>query len=236
MPSPRAALGPNCSAAPRIGKYRGQNLADRIPALDLLLQQVRSCQLCAPHLPLGPRPVLQCHASARILIVGQAPGRKVHDTGIPFNDPSGERLRDWLGIDRDTFYDPETVALLPMGFCYPGSGKSGDLPPRPECAATWRQALLAQLGNVQLTVVLGKYAQDYHLGKSSEPLVQRVRRWQDYWPELLPMPHPSPRNNRWLRNNPWFEAEVVPALQERVKDILGAKRKSNPGSARREKT
>ena len=198
-------------------------MADLIATTDTLsklLQEVRACQICEPHLPLGARPVLQCHASARILIVGQAPGRKVHDTGIPFNDPSGDRLRDWLGVDRQVFYDPGLIALLPMGFCYPGSGKSGDLPPRPECAATWRAALLAELQRVELTIVLGKYALDWHMGKSSLSIGERVRNWGEHWPDMLPMPHPSPRNNRWLRNNPWFEAEVIPALQARVAACL----------------
>jgi uracil-DNA glycosylase len=185
-----------------------------------LLADVRSCRLCEAALPLGARPVLQLHPDARILIAGQAPGRKVHDTGIPFNDPSGIRLRQWLGIDRDTFYDPQTVALLPMGFCYPGTGKHGDLPPRAECAATWRRPLLEQLPQIELTLVLGQYAQAWHLGGPRVGVTARVRDWRTHWPALVPLPHPSPRNNRWLSQNPWFEAELLPALQARVDHIL----------------
>lgn len=185
-----------------------------------LLDDVRRCTLCAPSLPLGPRPVLQFHPDARILVAAQAPGRRVHDTGLPFNDPSGDRLRDWMGIDRETFYDPTQLAIIPMGFCYPGKGPSGDLPPRPECAQTWHHHLLAQLPNLELTLVIGQYAHAYHLGKSHETLTRRVANWRDYWPDKLPMPHPSPRNNLWLRRNPWFEAEVVPALRARVSGLL----------------
>ncbi|UZJ43472.1 uracil-DNA glycosylase family protein [Marinimicrobium sp. C6131] len=185
-----------------------------------LLDDVRRCTLCAPSLPLGPRPVLQFHPDARILVAAQAPGRRVHDTGLPFNDPSGDRLRDWMGIDRETFYDPTQLAIIPMGFCYPGRGRSGDLPPRPECAQTWHHHLLAKLPNLELTLVIGQYAHAYHLGKSRGTLTQRVANWRDYWPDKLPMPHPSPRNNLWLRRNPWFEAEVVPALRTRVAGLL----------------
>ncbi len=185
-----------------------------------LLDDVRHCTLCSPSLPLGPRPVLQFHPDARILVASQAPGRRVHETGLPFNDPSGDRLRDWMGIDRETFYDPTRLAIIPMGFCYPGKGRSGDLPPRPECAQTWHQHLLAQLPNLELTLVIGQYALAYHLGKSRDTLTQRVANWREYWPEKLPMPHPSPRNNLWLRRNPWFEGEVVPELRGRVAKLL----------------
>jgi len=164
--------------------------------------------------------VLQVDARAKILIAGQAPGRKVHESGLPFDDASGERLRQWLGISNETFYDPSKLAILPMGFCFPGTGKSGDLPPIPLCAQTWRDALLAQLPNIELTIVLGKYAQDYHLGKSSMNVTQRVQAWQDTWPEMIALPHPSPRNNIWLKRNTWFERDVVPALKSRVKEIL----------------
>jgi uracil-DNA glycosylase len=165
--------------------------------------------------------VLQASASARILVVGQAPGRKVHDTGIPFNDPSGERLRDWLGVSREVFYDSKQVALVPMGFCFPGTGKAGDLPPRPECVAAWRAALLAHLQQVQLTVVLGQYALDYHLPPPKASVTQRAQAWRSYAPQLFPLPHPSPRNNRWLKYNPWFETELLPALRLRVQHVLG---------------
>lgn len=190
--------------------------------LSHLLARVRQCTVCADHLPLPPRPVVQAAASARILIVGQAPGRRVHDTGLPFNDPSGDRLRDWMGIDRDAFYNAEQVAILPMGFCYPGKGKSGDLPPRPECAPTWREALLARLPNVELTLAIGQYAQQWHLGPACRSVTETVSQWQAVWPELVPLPHPSPRNNLWLRRNPWFEDRVVPALRQRVTEVLQA--------------
>ncbi len=163
--------------------------------LPTLLAQVRACTLCAAHLPLGPRPVFQIHPAARILIAGQAPGRKVHETGVPFNDPSGERLRAWLGMPREVFYDAHQVALVPMGFCYPGTGQSGDAPPRPECAATWRAPLLAHLKQVQLTLVIGQYAHAYHLPQTRGTLTDAVRAWPQYAPELFPLPHPSPRNN-----------------------------------------
>ncbi|WP_448248957.1 uracil-DNA glycosylase family protein [Thalassotalea agariperforans] len=185
-----------------------------------LLSNIRSCHLCHEHLPLGPRPVIQFDPRAKILIAGQAPGKKVHETGIPFDDPSGKRLREWLGIDNDVFYDEKHIAILPMGFCFPGTGKSGDLPPRPECAATWRAELLDNLKHLELTLVIGKYAQEYHLGKSGSSVTEIVSTWQTYWPEIVPLPHPSPRNNRWLRNNPWFEAELVPRLQKRVSEVL----------------
>lgn len=183
-----------------------------------LLREVRACRICAEVLPLGPRPVVQAEAGARLLIVGQAPGLKVHETGIPFNDPSGDRLREWLGMSRDEFYNPERVAILPMGFCYPGRGKSGDNPPRPECAPAWRQNLLDQLPDIELTLLVGRYAQDWHLGKGRS-LTERVRHWQDYGPKYFPLPHPSPRNNLWLRRNPWFEQELLPELKERIARI-----------------
>lgn len=189
--------------------------------LESLLVDVRSCTICADHLPYGPRPVVQLHGAARILIAGQAPGRRVHETGLPFNDPSGDRLRDWLGITRDVFYDETQVALVPMGFCYPGTGKSGDLPPRPECAAAWRSALLLRLKSVELTLAIGQYAHAYHLHDRAATLTESVRNWRNYWPQLVPLPHPSPRNNLWLRRNPWFEQEIVPALRARVSAVLG---------------
>lgn len=186
-----------------------------------LLQRIRACQLCANHLPLGPRPVLRAAASARLLIVGQAPGTRVHASGIPWNDPSGERLRAWLGIDRDTFYDESRVAIVPMGFCYPGKGTSGDLPPRPECAQTWHPQLLPRLPSIELTLLIGQYAQKYFLGAArGGDLTATVRAFRDYLPRYLPLPHPSPRNIGWFRRNPWFEAEVLPALRGRVHSLL----------------
>jgi len=185
-----------------------------------LVRRVRACTLCADALPHEPRPVIQIAESARILVVGQAPGRRVHETGLPFNDPSGDRLRQWMGITRDTFYDEQKLAILPMGFCYPGTGKSGDLPPRPECAPAWREALLDRLPDIGLTLVIGQYAHAWHLANSRKSVTANVRHWRDCWPEVLPMPHPSPRNNLWLRRNPWFEGEVVPELQDRVVRVL----------------
>jgi uracil-DNA glycosylase len=188
-----------------------------------LLAEIRACTACAAHLPLGPRPVLQISSSARILIAAQAPGRKVHETGIPFNDASGERLRAWLGLSREIFYDPELVAILPMAFCFPGTGRSGDLPPRPECAPLWRAKLLALLQHVRLTLVIGRYAQAYHLPDAGKlPLADVVRNRQAAWPRTVALPHPSPRNNLWLRRNPWFESELLPALRPLVQQALAA--------------
>lgn len=190
------------------------------PPLASLLDEVEACELCAQHLPLGPRPILQVHPSARILIAGQAPGKKVHETGVPFNDASGERLRAWLGVSRETFYDPALVAILPMGLCFPGTGKSGDLPPRPECAARWRQPLLSHLKRLQLTLVIGQYALAYHLPGNAESVTAAVQSWRDRWPDVVPLPHPSPRNNLWLKRNPWFEETLLPALRARVAEVL----------------
>ena len=186
-----------------------------------LIEQVSKCVICEPHLPLGARPVIQFNPNARILIAGQAPGTKVHETGIPFNDASGNRLRDWLGLTRDEFYNANNIAILPMGFCYPGKGKSGDLPPRKECAPAWREQLLAALPNIELTIILGKYAQAYHLPQTKKlPLTELVKSWREYWPHYLVLPHPSPRNNIWLKKNPWFEQDVLPQLSNRIADIL----------------
>ena len=178
--------------------------------------------MCAAHLPHGPRPVVQLHPNAKILIVGQARGAKVHASGVPFDDPSGVRLRDWLGLSKAQFYDPKTVALLPMGLCFPGRGSSGDLPPRPECAPTWRTQLLSCLPEVEFTIVLGQYAQAYHFPEVRGSLTDNVTAWRQFWPQRVPLPHPSPRNNRWLKRNPWFETEVLPALKGRIDDILKA--------------
>jgi len=177
---------------------------------------MKTCTLCAPHLPLGPRPVFQLHPNASILIVGHAPGKKVHETGVPFDDASGKRLREWLGISTDTFYDATRVAILPMGLCYPGTGKSGDLPPRPECALTWHQAVLNQLPNIKLKVLLGAYAQAAYCSKEHKTLTERVAAWKNYLPNSMPLPHPSPRNNIWLKKNPWFEVDVLPALKQQM--------------------
>ena len=185
-----------------------------------LLTEVRACTICEGRLPLGPRPVLQLDPEARVLIAGQAPGRKVHDSGVPFDDASGNRLREWLGVTREVFYDPKQIAILPMGFCFPGSGRSGDLPPRSECAPAWREQLLGHLRHLEVTLVLGRYAQAYHFGESSLSLTELVKSWRSHWPHMVPLPHPSPRNNLWLRRNPWFEVEVLPSLRKRVSEIL----------------
>lgn len=190
-------------------------------ALDSLWNDVRGCTLCAEHLPLGPRPVLRPSATARLLIVGQAPGTKVHESGIPWNDPSGDRLRGWLGIGRETFYDRRRVAIVPMGFCYPGrlqrSGGGGDAPPRPECAPHWHAALLALMPAVTLTLLVGQYAQAHYLGdRRGRTLTETVARWREFLPEYLPTPHPSWRTRGWVSRNPWFEAELLPVLRARA--------------------
>lgn len=189
--------------------------------LDKLLREVRACQVCAAHLPFPPKPILRAAATARILIVGQAPGRRVHETGIPWNDPSGDRLRDWMQVSRDTFYDEQRIAIIPTGFCYPGTGKGGDLPPRPECAPLWHPRLRAALPDLRLTLLVGSYAQAYYLGaRKHKTLTETVRHYRDYLPEFLPLPHPSPRNQMWLRRNPWFVDEVLPLLRELFKQQL----------------
>ena len=185
-----------------------------------LLTEVRACRICEAELPLGPNPVLRASSMARILIIGQAPGTRVHETGIPWNDPSGERLRDWMQIDREQFYDESQIAIMPMGFCYPGKGKSGDLPPRPECAAHWHKQLLAEMPDIELTILIGKYAQNHYLHSQRQTLAETVSHWQDCPSGLFPLPHPSPRNLRWFRNHPWFENEVLPAFRNRLAAIL----------------
>lgn len=195
------------------------------PTLPRLLAEIRSCRVCADTLPLGPRPVVQAGAGARLLIVGQAPGAKVHASGVPWDDASGERLREWLGIDRETFYDAAQVALVPMGFCYPGRAADGDNPPRPECAPLWHERLLAQLPGVRLTLLVGQYAQRYFLGaRRKASLTATVEAWRDYAPDYLPLPHPSPRNQPWLKRHAWFERDVLPALRERVATTLAPSR------------
>ena len=190
-------------------------------SLSTLVREVRDCRLCENVLKDGVRPVLQVHAESRILIAGQAPGRRVHSSGVPFDDPSGDRLREWLGVDRSAFYDPRQFAILPMGFCFPGTGQSGDLPPRPECAEAWRDALLQKLSSIRLRLIVGRYAARWHLPSATGNLTQTVRDWKTFRPASLPLPHPSPRNNLWLKKNPWFEAELLPYLRRRVAQILG---------------
>ena len=188
--------------------------------LDSLLREVRACRICETHLQLGPNPVLRASSTSQILIIGQAPGTRVHATGVPWNDPSGDRLRDWMQLDGEQFYDTSRIAIVPMGFCYPGKGKSGDLPPRPECAAHWHDRLLAEMPAIELTVLVGKYAQNHYLGSRRESLADTVRHWQKQPPGFFPLPHPSPRNLRWFRNHPWFEDEVLPAFRRRLAEIL----------------
>jgi uracil-DNA glycosylase len=189
--------------------------------LDRLLRDIRACRLCEAQLPMGPRPVLRASPTARLLIVGQAPGTLVHASGIPWSDASGMRLRGWLGLDRDAFYDESRVAIVPMGFCYPGRGSTGDLPPRPECAKTWHPHLLPMLPEVRLVLAIGQYAQVFFLGDTrKKSLTDTVRAWPEYAPRVFPLPHPSPRNVAWFKHNPWFDAEVLPALRERVAAAL----------------
>lgn len=188
---------------------------------DRFVADIRSCTVCAAHLALGPRPVLQVSQSAKILIAGQAPGRLVHLSGKPFDDKSGERLRDWLGVTSKQFYDPSLFAIVPMGFCFPGAGKSGDLPPRPECRATWHDNLFTLMPQLELKIIIGAFALDYHLGdRQSKTLTGTVQRWREFMPDYLPLPHPSPRNNIWLKRNPWFEEEVLPELRCLTKALL----------------
>lgn len=193
--------------------------------LESLLREVRACRVCAEALDLGPRPVVRMKASARLLIVGQAPGTRVHDTGVPWNDPSGERLRDWLNVDRATFYDDSAIAIMPMGFCYPGRDKhGGDKPPRPECAPLWHERLRAHLPHIKLTLLIGGYAQKQYLGPNRhKTMTETVRCGEDYAPMYCPLPHPSWRNTAWLNKNPWFEAEVLPRLRQRTASILREK-------------
>ena len=185
-----------------------------------LAEDIRACRICADALPLGPRPIIQVDSRARILIVGQAPGRRVHESGVPFSDPSGDRLRAWMGVTPEVFYDARRIALVPMGFCYPGTSTSGDLPPRPECAPTWRAPLLGELVAVRLTLVIGQYALRWHLPDAGPSVTDAVSDWRAHWPSVVPLPHPSPRNNRWLTANPWFTDELLPQLRAQVATVL----------------
>lgn len=184
-----------------------------------LVREMLACRICAAH--LEPNPVFQVSRKASILIAGQAPGIKVHESGTPFTDASGDRLRDWMGVTNKDFYNKNKIAILPMGFCYPGKGKSGDLAPRRECALAWRDDILMAMPNIQLTLVIGSYAIDWHLGrKRKNNLTETVKAWRTYAPTCIPLPHPSPRNNIWLSKNPWFESSVIPYIQKRVRGIL----------------
>ncbi len=193
------------------------------PDLENLLRQARACRVCAASLPHEPRPVLRASPTAWLLIVGQAPGRKVHETGIPWNDPSGDLLRTWLQLERAAFYDESCVAIIPAGLCYPGTEKGADLPPRPECAPLWHPPLRAALPGLRLTLLVGRYAQAYYLGnRQGKTLAATVRAYEDFLPAFFPLPHPSPRNRRWLKLNPWFEAEVLPELRKQIDLALKA--------------
>ena len=196
-------------------------IVDSGRSLDSLLESVRACRVCEAHLPLGARPVLQAGAAARILIVGQAPGAKVHASGVPWDDRSGERLRSWMGVSPDAFYDRDRVAIIPMGFCYPGRATSGDLPPRRECAPLWLDALLARMPRIELTLLIGQYAQTHFLrDKGHASVTATTKEWRAHAPGVIPLPHPSPRNVAWFKSNPWFDDELVPVLQERVREIM----------------
>jgi len=186
-------------------------------SINKTIKAAEDCQICAAHLPDGVRPVFVVHPQAKILIIGQAPGRVVHKSGVPWADASGKRLREWMGVTEEQFYDPSIFAILPMGFCFPGSGKNGDLPPRPECAPAWHEVLINMMPEIKLTLLFGKYAQDAYLGKNKKSnLTKTVQNWEAYAPQYLPLPHPSPRNNIWLRKNEWFEKDVIPYLQKVV--------------------
>ncbi len=191
------------------------------PSLEALLVSVRSCRACEASLPLGPRPVLRAAVTARILVIGQAPGVRVHRSGIPWDDPSGERLREWMGVNKDAFYDESRIAIIPMGYCYPGRGNGGDLPPRRECAELWLDQLLDKLPLVELTLLVGQYAQRHFLGRRRKPsLTETTNAWAEYAPAYIPLPHPSPRNTPWLKRNSWFEQRLVPELRMRVATLI----------------
>lgn len=193
--------------------------------LQSLLAEIRACRECEAHLPHGPRPVLQAGRAARVLVVGQAPGARVHASGVPWDDKSGERLRDWMGIGAEHFYDPDCIALVPMGYCYPGRGKSGDLPPRRECAELWLERVLAQMPHIELTLLVGAYAQQRFLGAERRAtLTQTVAAWREYGPARMPLPHPSPRNQGWFKQHPWFERDLLPVLKARVATALSGRR------------
>jgi uracil-DNA glycosylase len=190
--------------------------------LEDLINKIKSCKICEAYLPFGPKPVFSASEKSKILVVGQAPGTKVHATGIPWNDQSGKELRRWLEVDVETFYNSELFGIIPMGFCYPGRGKGGDLPPRPECAPKWHALLLERMPHIELTLLIGQYAQAYYLGQNrKKTLTDTVRNFEEYLPEFIPLVHPSPRNMAWHQRNPWFEEIVLPVLRYRVRKVLG---------------
>ena len=191
------------------------------PSLPVLLKAVRACEVCKADLPLGCRPIVQAASSARILIVGQAPGARVHASGVPWDDASGTRLRTWMGIDKATFYDESQIAIIPMGYCYPGRGRGGDLPPRKECAELWLDQLLAALPNIKLTLLIGLYAQRHFLKQQrKKSLTETVQHWQDYAPHFIPLPHPSPRNTPWFQRHDWFEQDLLPVLRNQIHQLI----------------
>ena len=185
-----------------------------------LLKEIRKCTICAEHLPLGPRPVIEASERSKVILVGQAPGTKVHESGVPWGDQSGKKLRQWLGVNDEQFYNSDIFGIVPMGFCYPGKGKSGDLPPRKECAETWHSRVFDSFRSVELILLIGTYAQDYFLTEDERNLTEKVKNYKDYLPEFWPVPHPSPVNRFWRSRNPWFETEVVPKLQDHVQKLL----------------
>lgn len=189
-----------------------------------LLSEIRECEVCKAHLPLGPQPIVAGTRNSKIVLVSQAPGRKAHEKNLPFKDPSGKKLREWLGVTEEQFYNPENFAILPMGFCYPGKAKSGDMPPRKECAPLWHNLFWENLKNVRLTLLIGKYAQDQYLGnRSKRNLTENVIHYIDFLPQYFPLPHPSPVNRFWIGKNLWFEADVVPELKTRIASVLTGK-------------
>ncbi|MDF1586551.1 uracil-DNA glycosylase family protein [Marinimicrococcus flavescens] len=199
----------------------GAPAAGTDPCIENLLAKIRACTACAAHLPLGPRPVVRASPTARVLIVGQAPGTRVHDTGIPWNDPSGDRLRAWMGVDRATFYDERRFAIVPMGFCYPGRAASGDMPPRPECAPLWHGRLLARMPELRLVLLAGSYAHRWYLGGHRKgSLTETVRAFRSMPERFVPLPHPSGRNNGWFKRHPWFDEELVPELRRKLASAL----------------
>jgi len=197
--------------------------------METLIDKIRQCRLCERSLPLGPRPVVQLSAASKVVIIGQAPGRRVHESGVPWNDASGKTLRRWLNVDDQTFYDPQYFSIMPMGFCYPGKANSGDLPPRPECAPFWHSQILAHFQSAPLILLIGQYAQRYYLKRSIKgSLTETVTHYRDYLPQYFPLPHPSPRNQNWLKVNPWFVEDVLPHLQQEIRRHL----KGGSGEAR----
>lgn len=185
--------------------------------MDKLLEDIRKCMACKDFLPNTPKPIIQASSVSKILIIGQAPGKKVQKSGVPWDDASGDNLRTWLGVDKSTFYNDRYFALVPMGFCYPGTGASGDLPPRKECAELWHNKVLSQMTNLKLTLLIGQYAQNYYLGETvKENLTETVKNYKEYLPSFLPLPHPSPRNNIWQKKNSWFKENVIPTLQNMI--------------------